>query len=280
MRRSRGAAVAPGGHQPRPDHADRAGDRALRDGQRRPSRALTGYSARRGGRPHRRRARHLGRRRPTRERFVRDVRDATARCATCRSRSSTKTGARCRCWCRRRASMMDRRDYLVHQRARRHRDASARGWSARRSCRTRSIGIAFTRERPLRAGQPALRADVRLGRRRAGRASPARVVWASDGDYDEIERADRPAAGARRAGRVRARDARAATAARFLVPPAGAADRPDAPGRRRHDLDRRGRHRAAPGRAGAGRARATTPRPPTAPRAPSWPTPATRSARR
>ncbi|MCK7491110.1 MAG: hypothetical protein MZW92_04620 [Comamonadaceae bacterium] len=36
----------------------------------------------------------------------------------------------------------------------------------------------------------------------------------------------------------------------------------------------------APVRAGAGRARATTPRPPAAPRAPSWPTPATSCARR
>ena len=87
-----GAAVAPGGDQPRRDHADRPADRPLRDGQR-DLRAPDRLQRRRGGRPHRARARHLAR--PRGPRALRRRRSATtARCRTCPPNSSTKCGAR------------------------------------------------------------------------------------------------------------------------------------------------------------------------------------------
>jgi PAS domain S-box-containing protein len=107
-----------------------------------------------------------------------------------------------------------------------------------------------------------------------------RVVWPSDAVYEE--------SGPHLAGEALARGepveferlAQRRDGSSFVARLRARAIDPARPSRRRHGLDRRRRDRAAGVRSARWRARATTPKPPTAPRAPSWPTPATSCARR
>ena len=114
-----------------------------------------------------------------------------------------------------------------------------------------SLGIAFTREaascRPIRrwrrcsAGSPA-------------RCRPARARGVGERpEYAEIGAQIGPRC--RAASRSSSCASWCAATAAVLVPHARQGRRPVAPDARRHDLDRRGHHRAAPHRAGAGQAR-------------------------
>ena len=229
-------------------------DRPLRDGQ--PElHAADRLQRRRGGRPHRDGARHLGRRREDRERLLAalgahgSVRDLPVELR------AASPASRCRCCCRRRASRwtgattssINARDVTETERA----AAGARGDPASDA----SIGIAFTRDAALRAGQPALRAHVRLGARRRSRASPARWSGRARPTTTRSARIAGPLLARGEAVRARARDARARDGSRFWCRLRAQVVDPTQPGARRHDLDRRGRDRTAPARAGAGAAR-------------------------
>ena len=128
--RSRGAAVAPAGHQPRPDRADRAGTgrfAMVNDSFTR----LLGYTARRGDRPHLGRARHLARRRATASGCVGAHRAATAACSDLPLAFIAKSGGQSPMRVSAAASRWTAASYLVINAPRRHRHrahaARARG---------------------------------------------------------------------------------------------------------------------------------------------------------
>ena len=238
-----------------------------------------GLCGRRGDRAHVARARHLarpvrsrapgGRRRRARQRERRDAGDRHQVGGT--GVAAAVGGA-----------LRDGRQGLPgDQRARHHRDRARasriRGDPAERARRHR-----LRARRAVPAGQPELGAHVRL-RRRA--SSPARRSTRSG----PTRRATPMCAPARAGpGRARAAPCRWRSSAKCAASTAacsGAAcsarpSMPTHPIRRRDAVDRRGHHRAAPHGPGA-RPRARPGRGARAgPRAPSWPTPATRSARR
>ena len=99
----------------------------------------------------------------------------------------------------------------------------------------------------------------------------ARVVWCDDAAFAGLGAEILPAL--RRGEQVDIERTRA-TPRWQPVPgsPAGPSGGPLAPGERRHDLDRRGCDFAAPGSRRAGPRQGGPPRPPAAPRVPSWPT--------
>ena len=164
------------------------------------------------------------------------------------------------------------------QRARRDRRPSARGSSTRRSSSARR-SASPSRATAASCWPTRASSGCSAGRSATLSGQPGAAVWPTAtttprsatlagpllarGEQFEIERADE-----------------AARRQHLLVPAAGAGRRPLAPEPRRHDLDRRGRDRAAPPRRRRWPRRATRPRRRAAPRAPSSPTPATRSARR
>ena len=259
------------------DHADRRWRRGryvmVNDSLHAPHR----LRARRGDRPHRDRARPLAATRATASGCVAAMRRARPHDETAGELRKRDGGA---------ASMllsaarfeMDGRDYLVIN-ARDVTDTERTRLEHEAMLENASIGIALHARPPLRAGQPALRADASAGAAGALAGQPGRVVWPSDDEYAEIGAHRRAAAGAGRAGRVRARDA-APRRQHVLVPPA----RPRRSTRRHpRAAARSGSSKTSPSAAASSRRwprRATRPRRRAAPRARSWPTPATRSARR
>ena len=142
-----------------------------------------------------------------------------------------------------------------------------------------SIGIALTRDRRFVQANPRFEAIFGWPAGRAARASRARSVWIDDAEYAEIGELAGPLLAAGQPFEIE-REMKQQRRQPLLVPPARPGGRPDRAGRRRHDLDRRRRDRAAPSRRSRSPRRATPPRRRAAPRAPSSPTPATRSARR
>jgi hypothetical protein len=144
---------------------------------------------------------------------------------------------------------MDRREYLVINAPRRHRVERVPGSSARPS--SRRLDRHRRHPRPaFRAGQPVLRADVRLAAPAACTASQA--AWSGPATRTTPRSAPRSARRWPAASRSRSSGSRAAATAAPSCAACRQGHRPQPPGQGRHDLDRRGRHRAARRRTRAG----------------------------
>ena len=170
----------------------------------------------------------------------------------------------------------ERRDYLVLT-ARDVSDRERQRLEREAILANASIGIAVTRNRVFTLANRHFEQLYGWGPGELLGRSGAEV-WPGECGVRSAGPRDRPGAVARR-GRAIAVHGAAQGRQQLHGLRARPRHRPDTPGRRWHGVDHRRRHRTPYCRAGAGPLRATTPRPPTAPRVPSWPTPATSCAR-
>ena len=263
--------VAPGRHQPRRDHPHRPGDRPLRHGQPTFERQ-TGYHAAAGGGAHRHGPGRVGR--PCRTMSaVAAIREHDARCRTCPPSSSTKGGDAVDAGVGARFAM-DRRDGLV---------INARDVTEAERNRLQREAILQTRpsaspSRASSASSSPTRASSRCTAGRQARWSARAGAWS--GTAMGLPAHRRPAGPQLARGDAAEIEtpARRFDGSSFLAR-SPANHRPSHPARGGtiwivEDVTERYQVEQALAQA------ATRPRPPAAPRAPSWPTPATSCARR